>query len=106
VIEAWRRAYHSHLPSKGQRAILSEVLIRRSPEWIADALTNAHLSDDDPFRVVLQRDRDLSARDLTEASSREELWAEQKQRESDLGTQSLAELIGVVRTWERMGTKA
>ena len=96
VLRAWRLAYRSHLPSARQRAVIVELLTRRSPEWIAERLGEGSDSTD-RFRQVLDADGALSARSLTAARRAEEHWAEEKERESSTAEQSLAELIGRAR---------
>jgi len=98
VLRAWRLAYRSHLPSARQRAVIVELLTRRSPEWIAECLGEAANSTD-RFRRVLDADGVLSARSLTTARRAEERWAAEKEHESASTEQSLAELIGRVRTY-------
>ena len=98
VLRAWRLAYRSHLPSARQRAVIVELLTRRSPEWIAERLGEGSDSTD-RFRRVLDADGALSARSLTAARRAEEHWAEEKEHESASAEQSLAELIGRARTF-------
>jgi hypothetical protein len=95
VIQAWRRSYHSRLPSHSQRAVLFELLSRHSPEWIVREL---ELSTDgtDPFSHLLQSDRRKADKDLATARQYEARWEEEKKRESSTGEQSLMELIGSV----------
>jgi hypothetical protein len=98
VLRAWRQAYRSHLPSARQRAVIVDVLTRRSPEWIVERLGEA--SDlPDGFRHVLDADSALSAHAITSARRAEEHWAEEKEHESSTAEQSLAELIGRVRAY-------
>jgi len=98
VLRAWRLAYRSHLPSARQRAVIIELLTRRSPEWVAERLGEASDSSD-RFRHVLDADGALSARSLTAARRAEERWAQEKEHESASAEQSLAELIGRVRAY-------
>lgn len=95
VIQAWRHAYRSHVPSQSQRAVLFELLSRHSSEWIVRELELSPEADD-PFRCLLQTDRRLADKDLASARVAEDRWEEEKQRESSTGEQSLMELIGSV----------
>ena len=95
LIQAWRQAYRSHLPSPRQRSVLLELLSRRSVEWIVASLDGPP-DGADPFGCVLERDRTLSARDLHAAKVAEARWEEEKQRESTTGEQSILELLGSV----------
>lgn len=96
VTRAWRRVYRSHLPSQRQRRVLAELLTRRSPEWITRELENPPAGGD-PFRNVLDQDRELSVQTLSVARAEESRWEERKRHESASGEQSLLELIGSVR---------
>ena len=98
ILAAWRKVFRSHLPSQRQRAVLGEVLTRRSPEWIVAQLQSA-TQGADPFQSMLAADSVLSAKALTAARMAEERWNEEKQRESATGEQSLAEIIGAVRSF-------
>jgi hypothetical protein len=80
-----------------QRAILVELLTRRSPSWIVEHLENGQATEN-PFGYLLAVDRERSARDLTAARRAEEEWERTKQQESSAGEQSLLELIGSVRS--------
>jgi hypothetical protein len=95
VVQAWRLAYHSHLPSRRQHQVLTELLERRTVEWIVSELQSG---DDDPFDSMMQTDRDLSASDIVRARSEEESWAAAKERESSTAEQSLLDLLGEVRS--------
>ena len=95
VVEAWRRAYRSQLPSIRQRTVLVELLTRHSAEWIAETLCQP--SEDDPFRHVMDQDRLISEQRLAEARRAEERWEDEKQRESSGAEHSMAELIAEVR---------
>ena len=98
VILAWRRAHRSHVPSRKQRAVLAELLTRRSAEWIIQQLEQANGSAD-PFGDVLRSDSALSAHNLAAAQAAEERWERDKQQESSTGEQSLLELLGSVRKY-------
>jgi hypothetical protein len=100
IIIAWRQAYRSHLPSPRQREVIAELLTRRSPEWITERL--AHAPDGaDPFGGVLAADSELSKHDLSAARQAEERWTAEKERESATGEQSLAELIGLAKSYRK-----
>jgi hypothetical protein len=71
ILNAWRQVFRSHLPSRRQRAVLTEILTRRSPEWIVRHLLEAD-GQTDPFRHVLTTDSSLSKRDLSAAMGRGE----------------------------------
>ncbi len=96
VIRAWRQAHRSRLPSVKQRAILVELLTRRSAMWIVEQLENGR-DTENPFGYLLVVDRERSASDLSAARHAEEDWEQRKQQESSTGEQSLLELIGSVR---------
>lgn len=94
VIHAWRKAYRSQLPSLRQRAILGELLTRHSPEWIVDILSE--VSGDDPFGTLMEQDSLVSAQRLDAARKVEDVWDEEKRRQSSEAEQSLADLIAEV----------
>jgi hypothetical protein len=94
IIQAWRKAYRSHLPSQRQRAILLELITRHTAEWIADIL--AEPSQGDPFHYLLNQDRQVSDQRLAAAREAEEVWEGEKRRQSSEAEQSLADLIAEV----------
>ena len=96
VIRAWRRAHRSRLPSVKQRAVLSELLSRRSAGWIVEHLESGS-STADAFGQLLAADTEQSASDLAAARHAEQDWERAKQEESSTGEQSLLELLGSVR---------
>ena len=81
VLRAWRQAHRSRLPSVKQRAILVELLTRRSASWIVEHLGNGRETEN-PFGYLLAVDRERSTRDLTAARRAEEEWERTKQQES------------------------
>ncbi len=94
IIEAWRKAYRSHLPSQRQRAILLELITRHTAEWIAGILTQPPQGD--PFHCLLEQDRHVSDQRLAAAREAEEVWEGEKRRQSSDAEQSLADLIAEV----------
>jgi hypothetical protein len=96
VVNAWRKAYRSQLPSVRQRGILGELLTRHSPERVAENLYQASAAGHDPFHCLLEHDRLASDERLAAAKEAEERWQETKQRESAEAEQSLADLIAVI----------
>jgi hypothetical protein len=97
VVHAWRKAYRSQLPSIHQRSILGELLTRHSPEWIVDTLSQPSDSEHDPFRRLLDQDRLVSDQRLAAAREAEEVWEEEKHRQSSEAERSLDEMIAELR---------
>ena len=97
VVHAWRKVYRSQLPSVPQRRILGELLIRHSPEWIAETLSQPPDSSHDPFGHLLEQDRLFSEQRLAAAREAEDAWGEEKHRQSSEAERSLAELIAEVQ---------
>jgi hypothetical protein len=96
VIRAWREAHHSRLPSIKQRAILIELLTRRSTSWIVEHLQRGTQTEN-AFGYLLAADREQSASALAAARHVEDEWERTKQQESSTGEQSLMELLGSVQ---------
>jgi hypothetical protein len=96
VIRAWREAHHSRLPSMKQRAILVELLTRRSASWIVEHLRRGAQTEN-AFGFLLAADREQSASTLAAARHVEDEWERTTQQESSMGEQSLMELLGSVQ---------
>lgn len=95
VIQAWRKAYRSQLPSLHQRTVLAELLTRHSSDWIVETL--AEQVEGDPFRHLMVQDRGISKVRLAAAREAEEAWEGEKHREAAEAEQSLADLIAEIK---------
>jgi len=61
IRQGWRRAYGPRRPSGKQVAVLDELAARRGATWVGEQLA-ASASQDDPLRLTMQRDREISAK--------------------------------------------
>lgn len=93
VIRAWRHVYRSQLPNTRQRAVLGELMIRHSAEWITDILNKAFEQGQEPFRHLLEQDKFVSNGRINVAREAEYEWEMEKHRQSTGAERSLTELI-------------
>jgi len=92
IRQGWRRAYGPRRPSGKQVAVLDELAARRGATWVGEQLA-ASASQDDPLRLTMQRDREISGEALRSASEHAQAWQEVKIKELAAAPESLASIV-------------
>jgi len=92
VHQGWRRAYGARRPSPRQVAVLSELVLRRGAEWVAEQFA-AGAGEGDPFGFILARDRQLSGAAIAAERRREQSWQNTKAAEAVSAPVSLANIL-------------